>query len=245
MTHVSDDLFVGDAPTNITPPGGYPLVPKGFGPVGRHVTYDIVPLTAVATNLVSALATAQVGALTISPGVGVTQSTTATGTTIYKFDVPRGVQVLSSNTTDVSALTITAYDAYTQPVTELVTLTPGTAALSKKTYSSVASIALGTTGLIGALSIGTSDVFGLPFILPDINDVVSVKWASVLANDAGTAVKADATSPATTSTGDVRGTYKPSSASNGSRRLTITQYLPDTAAAPGAGRAAVLGVDNV
>ena len=48
----------------------------------------------------------------------------------------------------------------------------------------------------------------------------STKWNNTLAQDAGTFVAADATSPATSATGDPRGTYLPSSASDGTRCRT-------------------------
>ena len=241
MTQISDDLYIGDAPTSTV----INNAARGFGPVGRHVTYDIVPLSANTTAMCGALATPAVGSLTITPTAGVTTTTAADGTTLYALDVPRNVVAVSTSGSDTTpTLTVAGKDIYKQDMSATITLTGTTSVGTLKAFSGISSLTLATTNCLGNLSVGTGNVFGLPFILPDVNDVVAVKWASALAQDTGTAVKADATSPATTATGDVRGTYAPSSASNGSRRLTITQYLPDTAVAPAAPRSSTLGVDQ-
>jgi hypothetical protein len=82
----------------------------------------------------------------------------------------------------------------------------------------------------------------LPFALLDVGYVAHLSWASTLARDTGTATAADTTSPATSSTGDVRGTYAPSSASNGSRRLVMGIHLTGAQCGPSATRASAFGV---
>jgi hypothetical protein len=72
----------------------------------------------------------------------------------------------------------------------------------------------------------------------------AVKWDNTLAQDAGTFVAADATSPATASTGDVRGTYVPSGSSNGSKRLVVWMHLTAIQCGPNATRAGAAGVDQ-
>ena len=50
------------------------------------------------------------------------------------------------------------------------------------------------------------------------------------------------TNPATSTTGDVRGTYIPSSATNGSRRLVMAIAMPGIAVGPNSTRTGALGV---
>jgi hypothetical protein len=50
------------------------------------------------------------------------------------------------------------------------------------------------------------------------------------------------TNPATNITGDVRGTYYPSSATNGIKRLVVVIALPGIASGPNATRIGALGV---
>ena len=66
-------------------------------------------------------------------------------------------------------------------------------------------------------------------------------WNSTITDDAGTFVAAD-TATATTTTGDVRGTYVPSSATDGIKRLVMTIALPGIAVGPNATRIGALGV---
>ncbi len=71
--------------------------------------------------------------------------------------------------------------------------------------------------------------------------VARAGWDNTLAEDAGTMTVA-ATLTATTTTGDVRGTYLPSSACDGIKRLVMAIALPAIAAGPNATRVGALGV---
>jgi hypothetical protein len=92
------------------------------------------------------------------------------------------------------------------------------------------------------VTIGTSDILGLPLRAIDAGYVVKVGWNNTLAQDAGTFVIADMTNPATSTTGDVRGTYKPSTACDGIKRLVMTIAVPAIGAGPNATRVGALGV---
>jgi hypothetical protein len=249
MTQISDDLFLGAAAITLINPapdstdqatdnnGG-----RGVGPMGRNYTYDLTPVALLSTNLVSAVAVAASGSVAITAGTGVTQGVNAAGSTIYKFDAPRGVQLVSSGAGDTTqVITVSGTDYYGQAMSQAVTLNGTTIVYSTKAFASITGISA-SAALAGNLSVGSSDVFGLPFRVLDTNHVISVKWASALAQDAGTFTAADTTATATTTTGDVRGTYKPSSASNGTRRLTITIFIPGIGSGPNATRVGALGV---
>lgn len=83
------------------------------------------------------------------------------------------------------------------------------------------------SGTIGTnVEVGTFDRFGLPMRVLQAAQIAHVGWSTTLARDAGTLVAGDTTSPATTATTDVRGTYQPSSAADGTKRLAIA-IIPD------------------
>jgi hypothetical protein len=68
--------------------------------------------------------------------------------------------------------------------------------------------------------VGTADIFGIGLLSTNWG-CIDVTWnnQSITANTGYTV--ADQTSPATSTTGDVRGTYAVQSASDGTKRLTI------------------------
>ena len=71
-----------------------------------------------------------------------------------------------------------------------------------------------------------------------------MQWNNTLAKDTGTLTVGDSTTPSAT-TGDVRGTYKPSTgASDGTKRLVYSQVIAGAQVGTGATRAAVLGKTN-
>ena len=84
---------------------------------------------------------------------------------------------------------------------------------------------------------------GSPVRIPNAGYVARAGWNDTLAEDAGTLVDAVATTPSTT-TGDVRGTYVPSSACDGTKRLVMGILLPALAVGPNATRAGALGVNQ-
>jgi hypothetical protein len=75
----------------------------------------------------------------------------------------------------------------------------------------------------------------------DAGYIVNVKYNNTLAANAGTFVAAD-TATATTTTGDVRGTFAPSGATDGIKRLVMCVALPGIAVGPNSTRVGALGV---
>ena len=126
-------------------------------------------------------------------------------------------------------------------MTSTVTGSSASVATTTKAFASVTSIyASGATS--STVTAGTADVFGMPIAVLDKAYVTRVGWANTLADDAGTFTTA-VISTATTSTGDVRGTYVPSTASNGINRLLVMIALSPAQAGLGAtGSTAILGV---
>jgi len=210
----------------------------GIGPVGRIYVWDVLPQAAVTNNIAASQAPAAAGSLTLTAGTSVKAITSAGGTTLYQLDLPRAIKVNCSTT--ARAFTVSGFDYYGQAMSEVITVAvAGTAVTGKKAFFQVSGVTI--AGSATAAVVGTSDVLGLPVRVFNVAYVVSVKSNSTLAQDAGTFVAADMAT-ATTTTGDVRGTYVPATASDGTVRTVMTIALPGIAVGPNATRVGALGV---
>jgi hypothetical protein len=210
----------------------------GVGPLGRIYVWDIVPQAAVTNNIAASQAPSGAGSLTLTAGTSVKSVTTAGGVTVLQLDCPRAIKVNCSTT--ARAFTVSGYDYYGQAMSEVITVvTPATAVTGLKAFFQITGVTI--AGSATAVVVGTSDVLGLPVRVFNVSYVASVKSNNTLAQDAGTFVAAD-TATATTTTGDVRGTYTPATASNGIVRTTMGILLPAIAVGPNATRVGALGV---
>lgn len=252
MPQYSDDLLLGPVvaggPNSTSGllaanrAGGSSPMTRGIGPLGRVFIYDQVPLTLAVANIAALQTTAGAAALALTAATGVTTLVDSTGTTRYVLDIPRAVSLTSTGNISAVNFTVKGYDAYGQPMTATLAGPNNNTVNTLKAFMSVISItasaAVGTN-----TSAGTSDIFGLPVYVPDAGYIVKAGWAGALAQNAGTLAIADATSPATAATGDVRGTFaQATSASNGTRRLVLTIALAGTICGPEATRLGALGV---
>lgn len=229
-----DDLWMGNATGPQTNSWAGPgTIGRGVGPLGRTYLFDIVPSTKAANAVCAAQAKAAAGALTIN-------GANATGG-VATFDYARAVNVDSSdanNTTQV--VTVTGTDYWGQAQTEEITMNGTTAVAGQKTFKTITAASV-NAAITGTMTIGNEDTFGLPYRVTDAGYLIRVGWAGALAEDAGTFVAAD-TATANATTGDVRGTYTPSSAANGSRRLVIAIGLTALQAGPDATQTGAIGV---
>jgi len=176
--------------------------------------------------------------LTLTAGTSVKSITTAGGVTLLQLDLPRAIKVNCSTT--ARAFTVSGYDYYGQAMSEVITVaTAGTAVTGKKAFFTISGVTI--AGSATAAVVGTSDVLGLPVRVFNVAYIASVKSNSTLAQDTGTFVAAD-TATATTTTGDVRGTYTPATASDGIVRTVMGILLPGIAVGPNATRVGALGV---
>lgn len=232
-----DDLWMGNATGPQTAGwsnGGNPgVIGRGVGPLGRTYVFDIVPDTAAANAVCAAQNVGAAGALTIN-GASATSG-------VATFDVARAVNIDTSSANNTAVgITVTGTDYYGQDQTELL-VTNGTSTVNGlKTFKTITGVSANAAA-VGTVTVGSSDIFGLPYRVTDAGYLLRVGWAGALAEDAGTFVAAD-TNTATASTGDVRGTYAPSSAANGSRRLVIAIGLTALQAGPTATQAGAIGV---
>ena len=222
----------------------------GVGPLGREYVWDVVPQTLNNTNIAAAQTPAAAGNLTLAAGTNTKTYVRNDGTTVIQLDTPRAVQLTTASGTISTSrnLTVSGYDYYGQPMTEVIATGTTSSAVAnvsgKKAFYQISSIAINGS-LPVTIQFGTTDTLGLPLRVFDAGYIVRVGWNNTLANDTGgTSVftVADMTTPATSSTGDVRGTYYPSSATNGVKRLVVVIALPGIAAGPNATRTGALGV---
>jgi len=130
----------------------------------------------------------------------------------------------SANPTASITFTVAGYDIYGYPMSEVISLTTGstsgTAVNGKKAFKYITSVTPSVTDTV-TYSVGTTDIFGLPIRADNFGELLINYPATVVT--ANTGFTAAVTTYATTTTGDVRGTYALQTASNGSRRLIVTQ----------------------
>jgi hypothetical protein len=238
MGQQNDDLYMGTATglqTNSWASGGNPgVIGQGVGPLGRVYIFDIVPATLSATAVCAAQAVAAAGNATIN-GASATSG-------VATFDYARAFTVVSSNAGDTSqTVTITGTDYYGQTQTQRLTLNGTTTVTSTKTFKTVTQVAV-SAALAGNLSVGNANLYGLPYAVTNAGYLLRTGWDNVVADNGGTFVAADATTPSVT-TGDVRGTFAPSgNAANGTRRLVIAIGLTAIQAGPTATQTGAIGV---
>lgn len=215
----------------------------GIGPLGRIYVFDVIPQALVANNIAATQTPAAAGAITLTAGTNVKSVINIAGVAVLQLDVPRAVSVTTGAGSPTSRnFTVSGVDYYGQPMSEVIASsgTASTAVNGKKAFFQINGITV-SGGTVVAVTIGTTDIIGLPVRVTNVAYVASVKSNSTLAQDAGTFAAAD-TATATTTTGDVRGTYVPATASNGIVRTVMGILLPAIAVGPNSTRVGALGV---
>ena len=250
MPQYSDDLFLGSALTymgdNTNSALGDPSpMSVGVGPLGRIYVWDLVPLTLQTNNISTAATYTGGGNATLAAGTGTTAVTRADGVSVIQLDCPRAVSItIGAGTITDRAVTVTGYDFYGQKMSEVIQTgtTQSTTVNGKKAFYQVSIVNVANT-VGGTVAVGTADIFGCPVRVTNLGYVGTLGWNNALARAAGTFTVAD-TATATTTTGDVRGTYAPANAADGSKRLVSGLLLPALAAGPNATRIGALGVNQ-
>jgi hypothetical protein len=210
MTHFSDGVREGRNFANngtATEPG------VRMSPIN---VYNVVPVALSATAVAAAQAVAAAGNLTING------ASAAAG--VATLDVPRCVSIVSSGAGDTTQVaTVIGTDAYGIPMSEAITFNGTTTVAGQKAFKTVTRVAI-SAALAGNASVGSTDIFGLPFRVNTRNYILTA-WNGAFVTT-GTFAAADATA-ATTTTDDVRGTYLVPDASNGVKRLTVWTFVFD------------------
>lgn len=234
MGQQTDDLWMGNATGPQTNSWAGPgTIGRGVGPMGRVYLFDIVPAAAAANAVCASQSVGAAGALTVN-------GASASGG-VATFDYARTVNIDTSNANNTTqVITVTGTDYWGQAQTEAITCNGTSTVNGDKAFKTISAVS-SNAALTGTITVGNNDTFGLPYRVTDAGYLVRVGWAGALAEDAGTFVSAD-TAAATATTGDVRGTYTPSSAANGSRRLVIAIGMTALQAGPDATQTGAIGV---
>lgn len=175
-----------------------------------------VSLGAPATASANAVSTTQAVTVATTP-LAVINGALASGG-VATFDVPRNVVAAWTNT---AVVTVRGTDAYGRPLTE--SSASGTSFTGKKAFKTITSVSF-SADVTGA-TVGTGVLLGLPVFLPGAAYIFRELLDGAAAT-AGTVAAGDA-ALATATTGDVRGTYSPNSAPNGTRVYDLFLALND------------------
>lgn len=207
MTHFSDGVRAGRNFAN----NGTASEPGVFmSPIN---VYNAVPAVLDADGICAQQTLAAAGNALLNGAL-------ASGGTVT-LDVPRNVIVDAAGAA-TAVLTVTGTDVYGIPMSEAITLNGTTAVSGKKAFKTITRIAASAAAT--DFFVGTGDVFGLP-IRANSRNYVLTAWDGAFVTT-GTFVAADATT-ATTTTGDVRGTYAVPDAADGTKRLTAWVFVLD------------------
>jgi len=212
----------------------------GVGPLGRVYVFDVIPQTASTSNIAATQTPTGASNLTLTAGAGVRSVTNKSGTTVFQLDCPRAVAVSLVTGGTARAYTITGFDYYGQAMSEVITSVAAATTNGKKAFYQIVSIS-GAGGSVTAVTVGTTTLLGLPVRVIDGGYLCHVGWNGGFAVDTGSLVVA-ATATATTTTGDVRGTFSPSTAPDGIKRLVLGIMLSGIAVGPNSTRTGALGV---
>jgi hypothetical protein len=138
--------------------------------------------------------------------------------------VGRAVSITGSASASGGNFLISGYDIYGAPMSEVIAgPASATTVNGKKAFKYIASVVPQFTNAQN-YSAGTTDIFGFP-LRSDFFSDVAINYNSALITANTGFVAAVTTSPATTTTGDVRGTYALQSASDASKRLAVRQFI--------------------
>lgn len=173
----------------------------GKGRLGKHQSgkpgaegilpsyLKLAPALAVATDIAASQS--------ITLGTpGVINGARASGG-VATFDVPRNIVAAW---TGAAVVTFTGTDQYGYTMTE--SSASGTTFTGKKAFKTITAISVSAS--VTLFTAGSGALIGLPYRV-DANDIIARNFNGAV--DAGTFVPADTTKPATSTTGDVRGTY--------------------------------------
>lgn len=207
---------------------GIPLHPVTFVDLGSPAALDAdaVVVAATSTELPNATTITYTFPGSASPIDGVR----ADGI----IDKPRNITAAATHASAVVAMTllITGKDENNVTMSEQLSISAGgtsQTATGKKAFKTLTSIAITSAGnaTTNTLDMGFGDTLGLPYLLKEKNKAIYLMDNVI--QTGGTITVADTTDPATTTTGDVRGTILPATACNGSRRYGV--WLIDVPAA--------------
>lgn len=153
---------------------------------------------------------------------------------VVDLSPPRGVVAVSSDAGDTSqTVTVTGEDEYGHALVEELSLNGTTNVNGAKAFGKITNVAVDAS-LAGNITVGTTDVIGLPFKMANKRDVLNVWADDTEEKSSSTLVAAVTTDPATATTGDVRGTVNPNTAADGSVEFVVDMIVADRSSSVGA-----------
>ncbi len=128
---------------------------------------------------------------------------------------------VDSGGADTAVLVITGTDYKGNTIVENITVNGSTVVAGKKAFFTVTQITVTVANLSNSAFVGFADVLGLPFYLPGVDDCSTTQeFEDGVIATAGTFV-AGVDTAVTATTGDVRGTYAPNSATDGAKNFVL------------------------
>ena len=199
----------------------------GFGAVPNVTDANVVHVSLgspVVGAVNAVMTTAQMAAAGLTTSAAGVEKLGAVGT--VTLDVPRGVSITSAAAGDGSGFSakITGLDVFGKAMSETITFNGAATVAGLKAFKKVTSVKMihaSATDLTGAVSVGTTNVLGIPLFLPAAGYILKELQDGAAAT-AGTTVAGIRTADGSTAvTGDVRGTYLPNAAPDGGKAYTL------------------------
>lgn len=249
MPQFNEDIYLGPAIAGgtTTSAGPSPMT-QGVGPMARIYLFDLVPAasnTTTGQNEICPSANLPLGAMVCTAnGTTTLASYDGFGNAIVVLDCARNIAIYSAADLSTKTITVTGYDQYGQTMSEAITAPNATTVFGKKAFKSVKSVS-SSGAIASAVVVGIGTSVGFPYRIIDLGYVDNPFYNQTVITNNSTNVKvADTTSPATTTTGDVRGTLL-LGATDGTKRAVVHLALAGIAAGPTATRAGAFGVTQV
>lgn len=218
ISDVPPTLTVAAIVASAVPVAGTPMTLVSVNGAGIVVAQSLVRTDTGAT--VTGLLAVEIAVTPITFGQGPTGS----GGSVNAWDpttmLSRTVRIVSVGNDSTATFTIRGYDIYKYPMQETITGANAGTATGLKAFKYIASVTPAGTLSGSAVTVGTTDVIGLPLYSSNIGEIL-VYWNSLVALP--TFVAGVTTSPATATTGDVRGTFVLPTASDATKRLQLFQ----------------------
>ena len=200
---------------------GTTIVNQLTGPAGGAGTYTVQGSVTTSSTTITAQAT---GTSALAQPFGLLGQPSS----VYLWNpqalIARAVSVTGSSSSAGGNITISGYDIYGVPMSEVIAAPAGATTVNgKKAFKYISSVVPAFTDAHN-YSVGTTDIYGFPMRSDYFGDV-AINYASAAITANTGYVAAVTTSPATTTTGDVRGTYALQTAANASNRLIVRQFV--------------------
>lgn len=180
---------------------------------------DVIHGAAYQVDFLTPIAAAAAGIL------NATSIAAAVDTTVFVSDTAdapfgRNVTVVASGAA-TSNVTVYGKDYLGQGMSESFTLNGAVAVVGKKAFKWIDRITAGITAAT-TINVGFGGILGLPYRMSNVME----ETANGVEAAVGTFVAGVLTDPQTTTSGDPRGTYTPSTALNGATRILAT-FMPN------------------